>query len=62
MAECFFGNLKKKCVKQRISANREIAILDVSQYTDQLYNSILRNSYLGDISPNEFDSPIGHHD
>lgn len=56
VAESFFGSLKKERVKKRIYASRETAILDVSEYIDQFYNPIRRHSYLGGVSPNEFEA------
>jgi putative transposase len=56
VAESFFGSLKKERIKKRIYANRETAILDVSEYIDQFYNPIRRHSHLGGVSPNEFEA------
>jgi putative transposase len=56
VAESFFGSLKKERIKKRIYANRETAILDVSEYIDKFYNPIRRHSYLGGISPDEFEA------
>ena len=56
VAGSFFGSLKKERIKMGIYANRETAIADVSEYIDEFYNPIRRHSYLGGISPDEFEA------
>jgi putative transposase len=53
--ESFFSSLKKERIKKRIYVNREAATLDVSEYIDDFYNTERRHSYLGGVSPNEFE-------
>ena len=54
--ESFFSSLKKERIKKRIYADRETAIQDLSDYIDNFYNSVRRHSYLGGISPNQFEA------
>jgi len=56
VAESFFSSLKKERIKKRIYANRETAIQDVAEYIDGFYNSTRRHSYLGGVSPDEFEA------
>lgn len=60
VAESFFGSLKKERVKKRIYANRDIAIADISQYINEFYNQTRRHSYLGGVSPEEFEAAHKH--
>lgn len=56
VAESFFGSLKKERIKKRIYNNREVAILDISNYIDGFYNPTRRHSHLGGVSPDEFEA------
>ena len=56
VAESFFGSLKKERIKKRIYVDRQTAALDVSDYIEGFYNPIRRHSYLGGVSPNEFEA------
>jgi transposase InsO family protein len=56
VTESFFSSLKKERIKKRIYANRETAIQDVAEYIDGFYNSTRRHSYLGGVSPDEFEA------
>ena len=56
VAESFFSSLKKERIKKRIYGNRDVATLDLSEYIDGFYNSVRRHSYLGGVSPNEFEA------
>lgn len=56
VAESFFSSLKKERIKKRIYANREAATQDVAEYIDGFYNPIRRHSYLGGVSPDEFEA------
>jgi len=56
VAESFFSSLKKERIKKRIYADRETAIQDVAEYIDGFYNSTRRHSYLGGVSPDEFEA------
>lgn len=56
VAESFFSSLKKERIKKRIYADRDTAMLDVAEYIDDFYNPVRRHSYLGGVSPNEFET------
>lgn len=56
VAESFFGSLQKERIKRRIYADRESAVLDVTEYIEGFYNPIRRHSYLGGVSPMEFET------
>lgn len=56
VAESFFSSLKKERIKKRIYADRVTAIQDVAEYIDGFYNPIRRHSYLGGVSPDEFEA------
>lgn len=56
VAESFFSSLKKERIKKRIYADRETAVADLAEYIDGFYNPIRRHSYLGGVSPNEFEA------
>lgn len=60
VAESFFGSLKKERVKKRIYANRDAAVADISDYIEEFYNRTRRHSYLGGVSPEEFESTHKH--
>lgn len=55
----FLQQLKKERIKKRIYADRETAALDLSDYIDGFYNAVRLHSYLGGISPNDFE--VIHH-
>ena len=55
VAESFFGSLKKERIKKQIYKNRALAIADVAHYIDSFYNSTRRHSYLGGVSPDQFE-------
>jgi putative transposase len=56
VAESFFGSLKKERIKKRIYSDRETATHDLAEYIDEFYNAVRRHSYLGGVSPNEFET------
>lgn len=56
VAESFFSSLKKERIKKRIYSDRDTATADLSEYIDNFYNPIRRHSYLGGVSPNEFEA------
>lgn len=56
VAESFFSSVKKERIKKRIYADRETATLDVSEYIEGFYNLTRRHSYLGGVSPIEFEA------
>jgi putative transposase len=55
VAESFFKTLKKELVRKQIFLTRNIAISKIFEYIEMFYNSKRRHSYLGYISPNEFE-------
>lgn len=56
VAESFFGSLKKERIKKHIYKNRELASKDVADYIDHFYNRTRRHSYLGGVSPEQFEA------
>jgi putative transposase len=55
VAESFFSSLKGERVKNRIYRTREEARADVFDYIEFFYNSSRRHSFLGQVSPEEFE-------
>lgn len=55
VAESFFSSLKKERIKKRIYKNRELASIDVADYIDAFYNRTRRHSYIGGMSPEQFE-------
>lgn len=55
VAESFFKTLKKELVRKQIFATRGDAKSKIFEYIEMFYNSKRRHSYLGYISPNEFE-------
>lgn len=55
-AESFFSSLKKERIRRRIYSTREDAKSDVFDYIELFYNSRRRHSYLGYVSPQEYES------
>lgn len=53
--ERLYLNLRSR-IKKRIYADKEMAILDLVDYIDHFYNSVRRHSYLGGVSPNQFEA------
>ena len=56
VAESFFKTLKKELVRKQNFETREIASSKIFEYIEMFYNAKRRHSYLGYISPNEFES------
>jgi len=56
VAESFFSSLKKERIKKHIYKNRELAHADISDYIESFYNRTRRHSYLGGVSPEEFEA------
>jgi putative transposase len=56
VAESFFSSLKKERIKKQIYKNRELALNDVGDYIDAFYNRSRRHSYLGGVSPEQFEA------
>lgn len=54
VAESFFSSLKKQHIKRHIYSDRDAARVSLAEYIDDFYNSVRRHSYLGGVSPNEF--------
>ncbi len=55
VAESFFGSLKKERVFDVTYSTREEARRDIVDYIEMWYNSRRRHSYLGYLSPKEFE-------
>ena len=55
VAESFFKTLKKELVRKQNFETREIAASKIFEYIEMFYNPKRRHSYLGYISPNEFE-------
>mmetsp|Transcript_22040 Transcript_22040/g.10427 ORF Transcript_22040/g.10427 Transcript_22040/m.10427 type:complete len:162 (+) Transcript_22040:608-1093(+) len=55
VAESFFGSLKTECVFDTTYSTREEARLDIVDYIEMFYNNKRRHSYLGYLSPKEFE-------
>lgn len=55
VAESFFSTMKTELVGDRIYPSREAATTAIREYVDKFYNTIRRHSYLGYVSPIEFE-------
>lgn len=55
VAESFFGSLKTERIYLSNYRTREAAKLDIVDYIEMFYNSNRRHSYLGYLSPKEFE-------
>lgn len=55
VAESFFGSLKTERVFDSSYLTREEARSDTVDYIEMFYNSTRRHSYLGYLSPAEFE-------
>jgi putative transposase len=55
VAESFFGSLKTERVNEKSYQTREEARRDVVDYIEMFYNSKRRHSYLGYLSPKDFE-------
>ncbi len=56
VAESFFNSLKKERIKKQIYKTRALASTDVTDYIDSFYNHTRRHSYLGGVSPEQFEA------
>jgi len=56
VAESFFSSLKKERIKKQIYKTRALAQTDVAAYIDTFYNQTRRHSYLGGLSPEQFEA------
>ncbi len=55
VAESFFSSLKKERIKKRIYKTRDLARADIFDYIEMFYNKTRRHTYLGGISPEQFE-------
>jgi putative transposase len=55
VAERFFGSLKREWTAHRYYATRQAARDDIIAYIEMFYNSRRKHSYLGYVSPNEYE-------
>ena len=55
VAESFFSSLKKERIGKRIYRTREEARADIFDYIEVFYNRVRRHSYLGQVSPYDFE-------
>jgi putative transposase len=55
VAESFFSSLKKERIGKSIYRTREEARSDIFDYIEVFYNRTRRHSYLGQMSPSEFE-------
>ncbi len=58
VAESFFGSLKIERVFDSVYRTREEARRDIVDYIEMFYNSKRRHSYLGYLSPKEFEKQM----
>ncbi len=58
VAESFFGSLKTERVFDSMYSTREEARRDIVDYIEMFYNSKRRHSYLGSLSPKEFEKKM----
>jgi putative transposase len=55
VVESFFKSFKRECVRKITYHTRDEAKSEIFHYIEMFYNSKRRHSYLGYISPNEFE-------
>ncbi len=55
VAERFFGSLKREWTSHRSYATRQEARDDIIAYIEMFYNSTRKHSYLGYVSPNDYE-------
>ena len=55
VAERFFGSLKREWTSHQSYATRQEARDDIIAYIEMFYNSTRKHSYLGYVSPNEYE-------
>ena len=55
VAESFFSSLKKERIGRRIYPTRQEAKADIFDYIEMFYNRTRRHSYLGQVSPYDFE-------
>jgi putative transposase len=56
VAEAFFGSLKKELIKKQIYKSRDLATTAIADYIETFYNRSRRHSYLGGVSPEQFEA------
>jgi transposase InsO family protein len=56
MAESVFANLKSELIYPRAWPTRHELEMEVFSYLEGLYNSRRRHSWLGDLSPNDYEN------
>jgi len=56
VAESFFGSLKKERIGRKIYRTRKEARSDIFDYIEVFYNRVRRHSYLGQMSPYEYEN------
>jgi putative transposase len=56
VAESFFGSLKKEKIKKHTYKDRDTATRDIAEYIESFYNRTRRHSYLGGVSPEDFEA------
>ena len=62
VAESFFKTIKKELVRKQVFLTREVAASKIFEYIEMFYNPKRRHSYLGYISPNEFENRYNNRD
>lgn len=55
VAESFFSSLKKERIKKRIYKTRVLARADIFDYIEMFNNKTKRHTYLGVVSPEQFE-------
>ena len=58
VAESFFGSLKQERVQWRNYRTRYEAQQDAMNYISMFYNSYRLHSYLGYVSPNQYEAQV----
>jgi len=61
VAESFFGTLKKELVDDEDYRTRDQARQSIFEYIEVFYNRQRRHSYLGYVSPSEYERAHAHH-
>lgn len=56
VAESFFSSLTKERIKKQIYKNRKLALADIRDYIEAVYNRTRRHSHLGGVSPEQFEA------
>ncbi len=56
VAESFFSSLKKERIRKQVYRTRDLAKADIFEYIEMFYNRTRRDSRLGSVSPEGFES------